>query len=53
MGRDLGVPELTITKVSAPSVKSVRKKRTDQSGEMGSRERASGYATNISPGPAG
>lgn len=49
----MGLPKLTITKVSTPSVISARKKRMDQSGEMGSMERASGYATNISAGPAG
>lgn len=49
----MGLPEVIITKVSTPSVKSIRKKRMDQNGEPGSRERASGYATNASPGPAG
>lgn len=52
-GRDRGFPSVTITKVSTPSMKSIRKKRMDQKGEPGSRESASGYATNASPGPAG
>lgn len=51
-GQDVGLPSVTITKVSTPSMKSIRKKRTDQNGEPGSRESASGYATNASPGPA-
>lgn len=37
---------------SSPTVKSIKKNRTDHRGEMGSLERASGYAMNAKPNPA-
>lgn len=43
--------EAGLTKVSMPSMKSMRKKRMDQNTEPGRRARASGYATNAKPGP--
>ena len=38
--------------VPMPSVSSMKKNRTDQSGDTGSRETDSGYAMNARPGPA-
>lgn len=37
---------------SSPTVKSIRKNKMDHRGEMGSLERASGYAMNAKPNPA-
>ena len=39
------------TWLSRPMVKSIRKKRMAHSGEMGSLATASGYTTNVRPGP--
>ena len=41
-----------LTWLSRPMVKSMRKKRMAHRGEMGSRATASGYTTNVRPGPA-
>ena len=49
----MGLPEVTITKLSTPRMKNIRKKRMDQNREPGSKEKASVYTTNASPGPAG
>lgn len=40
-----------VTWLSKPMIKSMRKKSTDHSGEMGNMDTASGQATNVSPGP--
>lgn len=37
---------------SSPTVKSIKKNKMDHRGEMGSLERASGYAMNAKPNPA-
>ena len=37
---------------SSPTVRSMKKNRMDHRGEMGSLERASGYAMNARPNPA-
>lgn len=36
---------------SSPTVKSIKKNKMDHRGEMGSLERASGYAMNAKPNP--
>lgn len=50
--RQVNFSPMLVNCESRPTVRSIKKKRTDQSGEMGSLDRASGYAMNAKPNPA-
>lgn len=50
--REIKSSPMPVNWESSPTVRSIKKNKMDQRGEMGSLERASGYAMNAKPNPA-